>query len=631
MARFLCFIGEITVDFQNNLINDLSRICKEKGHEIVFCINFAVSSWNVIYGTYEKKSMFLPDISTYDGIITCADTYALDNMDKEISDYLHKNAKCPVISIRVYDPNLYNILLDDYPAMCNMVEHFITVHGMTRICFMTGRMELKDAKDRLQAYRDTMAKYNIPVNEDTMIFYGNYWRDKGEEAVSFFLEKNKVLPEAIVCSNDYMAISVCNALADRNIQVPDEISVSGLDDVEETKYHIPQISSISAPTNKIAQSAIELFEKSLAGETIDQITKIPLELQIRNSCPCHKRIDWKPLQLSLSKLLNIKELYRSSLYFSPYLSLDFEDAENLDALFYSVFRVQNEKSYGTPSDLGEIYVCLFDDSDPQNEHDDSKNIFPDKVKLKAVISKEKGVKSYDMQFDRADVIPKELKRAGIPLFIFLLHCKDKCYGYLAIYDDNITTSQELLKTLVFSFGTALERISMFEENQQMQLFREQSYIDELTGISNRRSMERSIRKLYERLERKGESFCIMSVDMDGLKYINDNYGHMEGDEAIKALANILASNLPQYGVASRSGGDEFTVLFPSENDEDAVNYIAAVKDSINEFNATQGKVYELSASEGYEYCRKGMNLLTCIHSADQKMYAIKSTKKNARK
>lgn len=630
MARFLCFIGEITVDFQNNLINDLSHICKEKGHEIVFCINFDVSYWNVIYGTYEKKSMFIPDVTQYDGIITCPDTYALDNMDKELSVYLRKYAKCPVVSVRVYDPNLYNILLDDYPAMCNMVEHFITVHGMTRICFMTGRMELKDAQDRLKAYRDTMAKYNIPVNDETMIFYGDYWRDKGNDAVNFFLEKNKTMPEAIVCSNDYMAISVCNALADRNIQVPDEISVSGLDDVEETRYHIPQLSSISAPTDKIAKNAIDLFEKVLAGETPDQITKIPLELQIRNSCQCHKRIDWKPLQLSLSKLLNIKELYRSSLYFSPYLNLDFEDAENLDALFYSVFRIQNEKSYGTPSDLGEIYVCLFDDSESQNGHEE-KNVFPDKVILKAIISKQLAVKNYDMQFDRADVVPKQFRKVGVPLFVFLLHCKDKCYGYLAIYDDNINTSQELLKTLVFSFGTALERISMYEENQQMQHFREQSYIDELTGISNRRSMERSIRKLYERLERTGESFCIMSVDMDGLKYINDNYGHMEGDEAIKALASILASNLPQYGVASRSGGDEFTVLFPSENEEDAVNYIASVKNSINEFNASAGKVYELSASEGYEYCREGMNLLTCIHSADQKMYAIKSTKKNARK
>ena len=102
------------------------------------------------------------------------------------------------------------ITTENYEPICDMVEHFIQVHGFRNICFMSGKREMKDAQLRLKAYLDTMEKHGLPVTE-RMIFHGNYWKSFGEEALNWFLEEGKPLPQAIVCANDYMAISICDS------------------------------------------------------------------------------------------------------------------------------------------------------------------------------------------------------------------------------------------------------------------------------------------------------------------------------------------------------------------------------------------------------------------------------------
>ena len=95
---------------------------------------------------------------------------------------------------------------------------------------MKGRADLKDARERLDGYMDVMNRYGLPVTEH-MLFQGNYWRDRGNQAVEWFLSGPEK-PEAIICANDFMAISVLMALKERNIRVPEDIALAGFDDIE---------------------------------------------------------------------------------------------------------------------------------------------------------------------------------------------------------------------------------------------------------------------------------------------------------------------------------------------------------------------------------------------------------------
>lgn len=625
MARLLCFIGEISLDFQSELTQELSKVAAKNGHEVVFCVNFDTTSVNPMYGIIEKKIIYLPDLKSFDGIVFCHDTYAIHDMEYELSDYVHTHCDVPAISLRVIDDNCYTIMFNDHPAMCKMVEHFIVDHKFTRICFMTGRMELDDAHRRLDAYRDTMAKYGIEIT-DGMVFYGDYWRDRGDEALDYFLKNNDEMPQAIVCSNDYMALSICNALNNRNLVVGKDICVSGLDDIDEARYHLPPLTTLRGSTQSLSKAVIDTFDDIWNGKEPKKHIYLPLDPVIRNSCGCVAEIDYT----SFNNLYQNKEEILAALHFSPYLTLDFDAADSFADLVYSIHLMLVNKSYGSPEDFGTIYFCLCDEKERQDNMVEMASNFTNNMILSAIITRG-DVKLCNEVFERKEILPEKYMEEKGQTYIFSLHCKDVCYGYIVLKIKDITKINHLIKALMFSVGNALDRIRMFSENKTIQQLKEQSYVDELTKISNRRFMEHFIHRLYERLQRTGEAFCVMSIDLDGLKYINDNYGHLEGDNAIISIAKILDEIKPQHGMAARTGGDEFMLLFPSGKEKEAERYVERIYYLIRKYNKNSDKPYELSASIGFEFCREGMDLLVCMHEADKKMYAIKSAKKNSRK
>lgn len=287
------------------------------------------------------------------------------------------------------------------------------------------------------------------------------------------------------------------------------------------------------------------------------------------------------------------------------------------------------KTYGSPDDFGTMYICLCDESERQDNMVEMAPNFTENMILSAIITRGR-VEVCEERYKRKDILPEKYMAKKTQTYIFSLHCKDVCYGYVVLKINDIKKINHLIKALMFSIGNALDRIRMFSENKTIQQLKEQSYIDELTRISNRRFMEHFIHKLYERLQRTGEAFCVMSIDLDRLKYINDTFGHLEGDNAIKGIAKILDEIKPQHGMAARTGGDEFMLLFPSEKEQEAERYVERIYYLIRKYNKSSDKPYELSASIGFEYCREGMDLLVCMHEADKKMYAIKQAKKLAR-
>lgn len=86
--------------------------------------------------------------------------------------------------------------------------------------------------------------------------------------------------------------------------------------------------------------------------------------------------------------------------------------------------------------------------------------------------------------------------------------------------------------------------------------------DPLTGALNRRGLEERMGIEIARARRTGEPLCTLTVDLDGLKEVNDSYGHAAGDEALELAAEVMAAGLREMDVLARIGGDEFTVVLP---------------------------------------------------------------------
>ena len=130
----------------------------------------------------------------------------------------------------------------------------------------------------------------------------------------------------------------------------------------------------------------------------------------------------------------------------------------------------------------------------------------------------------------------------------------------------------------------------------------------------------------------GESLMIGFIDMDGLKYINDNFGHDDGDFALQQLAAVIHECCGQKLTCARFGGDEFIVIGCSITREATAQFEKSVCDRLDAFNAVSGKPYRVNASIGTFRTRvtPDMKLFELITEADAIMYEQKKRKNGSR-
>lgn len=613
--RIALFIGQIIQDYQREMTQAVAETAEDMGYRLDAFSDFGSYGENYLHADGEKAIINLPYLEDYQGIIIASDTFDVKGMYEELTDKIKGSANCPVVTLRSEDERFYNVLIDDYAAMKDVVEHFIITHQYKKICFMTGKLDMLDAQRRLQAYRDTMEKYNLPVTEH-MIFEGDYWRYKDEEAVEWFLTGEE-MPEAIVCSNDYMAISICEALRKRGCRVPEDIGVSGFDNIDEAYYSEPPIASVDLPIKSMAQIAVQTIDKIVKGYAAEKYMYVGVSGCYQGTCGCSMKMQGN----------RITELYSRGLYLQnaikrlSYMNVDFENCNNMQELLHTAFVYSYYFAYDT------MYLCLCDAFNKPEEELIASEQYTDKIYLRAIMSRDLGLTDEVEIFDRREILPEKYRKEGAVLYIFPLHYKNHCLGYLAMQSERIDGLKEIFPSWVLWLGSFIDKVKTYSQNKELMCFREQSLRDELTGLHNRRMMEKALRTRTQRAYSKKVSFCVVNVDMDGLKMINDTYGHREGDCALKAIADAMKSVESETVICARVGGDEFSICVDTSEERVVEELIEKIQQWMAEYNRKQGKPYQLSASFGYAFYQRGKELADCLERADQNMYRNKAQKK----
>jgi diguanylate cyclase (GGDEF)-like protein len=208
---------------------------------------------------------------------------------------------------------------------------------------------------------------------------------------------------------------------------------------------------------------------------------------------------------------------------------------------------------------------------------------------------------------------------GVPI-----HIKERIVGVITIStkeprrytDDDIS----LLSISADQAAVAIENARLFAETRRL------ANTDELTGLYNHRHFYHLFNAEVNRAHRYNRPLSLIMIDLDRFKQFNDQYGHLAGDEALRRLAQILRWNARGVDMVSRYGGEEFTIILPETDLDQATIQAERIRSAVAEYHWPQGR---LTISLGVASLTSEMaKVEDLVQAADQALYQAKAGGRN---
>ncbi|MDO4187419.1 MAG: GGDEF domain-containing protein [Lachnospiraceae bacterium] len=620
--KIAIYIGEIGGAFQHIMIQAITAKANALGYDVVAICSFGSYNYDILYAEGEKASINLADPSMFDGIIVTEDLFDNPGMEDELYEKLKKEAKCPVVYLRTHREGLHGILLENYVSMERMVRHFTDDHGFTDICYMSGKAGNYDAAERLRAFMDVMKEKNIPVTEH-MIFHGDFWRDKGREAVNWFMEGRDSYPQVIICANDYMALSVCDELRNRGIRVPEDVCVSGFDFIDEARAYEPTMTSLEVDFEGMSERAISIIDNVNNGKDEEYIQYMPAKLVLNKSCGCGEQRKFGDVGAIIAKDYRKTASMKNNML----MGIEYQDCFEIP----ECMAVADKFRDAIKAD--KAFFCMADTNEQGFDEVENDSLFTEQMILTEIFEEKNRRISCNKTFARRELLPKEFFDKDEPsnYFFFTIHFKNIVYGYMATDMPKDDWFDIYTQAYLISLANAIENCNVHSRMEKLEEIRSLYQKDALTGLYNRRGFDKLLRDKFMKARANNENFGIASIDMDNLKIINDGFGHASGDIALKALANALSNVIEDDECAARIGGDEFAAIINIKDSESQDKFKTRLKEELNDYNKDK-KDFEVGASIGI--CEvlevPDAPLIECLKVADMRMYEDKKTKKNHR-
>ncbi len=205
-------------------------------------------------------------------------------------------------------------------------------------------------------------------------------------------------------------------------------------------------------------------------------------------------------------------------------------------------------------------------------------------------------------------------------FRTLMHVIRRQAAWIAVSEENRRLHEELLHSLVEV------EVKNAELERMVGRLEQSIRTDELTGLSSRRWLDTCLAGAWAESTRHDVPLAFLMIDLDGFKRLNDEDGHLAGDEILRVVGRVLQANCRAVDVAARYGGDEFSVLLPHATPEDAIAVAERVQTAFREAVAGVRRRMPLSMSIGIAHVdvSRPVNAAELIRHADEAMYTAKS-------
>ena len=548
-----------------------------------------------------EKSIFdLVPIEKFDAIILFSETFKDDFLQKSFIRGANIE-NIPVITIDRKLPGTTVHLNFEYGDIFRTIcEHMIGEHDFKCIYYMSGYLGNPYSDEREAIFKEVMHKYGKPFNVNH-VYYGHFWERPCISALNKMvtdIENGQEMPDCIICANDAMAITTIEYFQGKGYHVPEDIAISGLDGMECEKYFSPRLTTGITDMEKMIDSLFDILSQNISGDYSSDDIHIMSKFQLGCSCGCD---GLKSLSSGL-KFLQLRgempthliyEMECRQLVSNNGIGIMFDEAMDsvpkyLSSLNYEHFWFICNEDFAKDTMTG----------NHDNFIEYSNNLkFTENMYVWNFNSINPCYKGFSEVIKFGDLLPDfdKILDSQETILILPVHSKGTALGYTAI-TYNFDAFQP------YEYATFSNNFMHMIGVQYDQIHLLKIYItDSLTGLYNRTGFSQ---KMESSVDANTENeISIISVDIEGLKTVNDSWGHEEGDNAIKEISAIISECAPDNSILSRIEGDQFLICFFGKDlrnkTEELIHSINHMVEKRNQFT---DRYYQLYLKIDYYTC-----------------------------
>lgn len=606
------------------VLEGVKKRAREENVDLFVFVNYSSGSEDGPDNVGEGSIFRLPNIREFDGVLLIANTI---NMSHE-REYLRTQVlkyDIPTICFEYKMEGLPFIGTDTYQGIYSLIMHVLQKHHAHEFLFVSGSKNNQENQNRRKAMEDALETAGLVLREENVI-EADWSYLVAYDRILEYARKHSKMPDAIVCANDEMAVGVCAALDYLGIRVPGDVIVTGCDKLTIGQEFYPILSTVGREWDELGYKGTSMLFDKMAGREINEQTTLQSVPVYGESCGCQvSRIRAEHRLRSITGNYRLQKSEVVNEWHFRNIDEVFSKKDSVDALKASM---QATFQYSHSFEGADFALCIVDNYFAEKEAGEVLKAGEFSEKMEVYVNLVNGKAVPTGKFYAKTLLPYyDSNTTETQVFLFVpLHINENVIGYIIQKDNLARLYEQSLYIWLRRLSQVMERVKqnirMEELNKRL---KEVSITDALTGLRNRTGFDVLALSYLQECQKMGRNSAIVFADINCMKVINDQYGHLQGDLAICTVAQAIKKSLPTNWIAVRYGGDEFLMVGDCKDMEEAEGIRKKLGEELEELIKHRELIFDLSVSLGTVVMHPGekYNLEEYLRKADEAMYAAK--------
>ena len=618
----LGFVADyLNSEYSECLVSGITTCCKEHNVELLIYQIGKIKSHtkNTGHDYQFLAASSLINEANVDGIIISSGTQLHDMSKSAYTSYLRSYKPLKIVSLANEISGIPSIICDATKSLEALVNYLVKEQGCKKFGIMSVASESKELNARIEIIKN-MLKKNKVSSSSIVLWKSNFHYSSAYGILNDYYTKNhnRLNFDAIIAMNDDLAFACMDFCTQRaNLRIPQDIVVTGFDDMQRASFCIPSLTSVNQQVYYQGYKAALTLINQLNGEEVPAVQTIEAKTILRESTSKNKGSkkqfnygDYISVDTSAKDAANNR--FSVSEWFNKRQQV-FQAAQ-MDAYIKDDLVVENVgdrlHSQLSASGLQAAAVVLYDQPAEFKKPFDYFNL-PAKVKLVTCFdySKNETLKKFTQPIEfnpNEGIIPEGyINFSGDGIVAMSLFRNSIQYGYMLMRRGNFDTSvYDLIAKAVSiqideSFEYSLSIKTKVAVTEGYKIVNEITHFDYLTGLKNSKGFYELGETSLKYAQAMGQGGMLLFFDIKNLNKINSQFGHVAGDEAIKAYSDILRNHFRSNDIIARVDGDKFAVISSGLTIDNYKRICSRIADECYEWKEAGNQPFEINATTGF--------------------------------